>query len=352
MPGFVIDLAVIGTVCYLAWLGSDRGIFEMSALGLQLLVSVILGILLLEPVASVLGAGLESALGPFLPQSMSPEALALFLSFLLLCWLPFLILFTNVHSRLAGVGDMRSITMVEKIGGALMGGIDGLLILGTILITVSLLPFLQGIKVDGNSLHFDVGRAVLRTAAGFAGDWHEGRSLVMQGEPPSRESVATARLSSEARYDLDQDGQPSEADRFYDVDDNGGFTKDLYYDDLNQDSARRIGMIEKYVVGRWDGYIVIQDRERPTQESPGDGATSLPATAQAPPPAPAQPADGQQRAVPMKKAADSGEEEIVVLVDEDGNVISEEEMAKGDVEIVEEVVEEVVEEGGAAEKKP
>lgn len=357
MPAFIIDLAVIGTVCYLAWLGSDRGIFEMAVLGLELLVSVILGVLLLEPLAHVLGAGLEAGLGPFLPQSMSAEAWGLFFSFLLLCWLPFLVLFTNVHPRFAAGVDMKSITTIEKIGGGLMGGIDALLILGTILITVSLLPFLQGVKVNGNSLHFDVGKLVLRTAAGFAGEWHEGRSLVMQGEPPSRESVATARLSSEPRYDLDEDGSPSEADRFSDVDENGTFTKDLYYDDIDGDSARRIGMIEKYVVGSWDGGMVIMDRERPKPEPAGGAAPAPPvATAQTPPPSPpaAKPEGGAQPAPvapPKKKVADA-EEEIVVLVDEDGNIISEEEMAEGDVEIVEEVVEEVVEDGGTPEKKP
>lgn len=357
MPAFIIDLTVIGTVCYLAWLGSDRGIFEMAALGLQLLVSVILGILLLEPVASMIGDGLLLAFGPFLPEGVAYEAWGLFLGFMLLVWLPFMVLFTNLHPRIARDCDMRSVTMIEKIGGAIVGGLDGILVLGAALITLSILPFFDGLKVNGNSLHFDVGKVVLSAAGGFAGEWHEGRSLVMLGEPPSRESVATARLSSEPRCDLDADGAPSEADRFCDVDENGIFTKDLYYDDIDGDSARRVGMIEKYVVGRWDADLVTMDRDRPKPERAGNSAPAPPAaTAQTPPPSPpaAKPEGGAQPAPvapPKKKVADA-EEEIVVLVDEDGNIISEEEMAEGDVEIVEEVVEEVVEDGGTPEKKP
>lgn len=354
MPGFIVDLAVLGTVLYVGWLGSDRGIFEMAAFGLQLLLAVILGLLLLEPVADMLSNGLESGLGPFLSDSTGLEAWSLFLSFALLCWVPFLILLINVHPRFAGGGEMKSIPTIEKIGGALVGGIDGLVIVGVILITLSLLPFFDGLKVNGNHVYFDVGRIVLRAVSGFAGEWHEGRSLAMLGEPASRESIPEARLSSEPRYDLNEDSESSEAVRFYDVDENGSFTKDLYYIDVDGSSSRRIGMIEKYVVGRWDGNVVIMDRDRPqpvSQQAPPPN--QLPKA----PPGPLQPPPPQQAAAPKENPAAPKpdaevEEEIVVLVDEDGNVISEEEMAEGDVEIIEEIVEEVPGEGGDAKQRP
>ena len=360
MPAFLVDLAVIGTVCYAGWLGSDRGIFEMAAIGLQIFASVVLAVLLLEPLASALGGGIETAIGPFLPESISIEAWALFLSFLLLSWLPFLVLFVNVHPRLMAGGDMKSVSTIEKIGGTFVGGIVGLLALGTILLTVSLLPFLNGLKVNGNNLYFDLGRIVLHAASRFTEEWHEGRSLVIEGEPASRESVPEARLSSEPRYDLDGDGSPSDTDRFSDVDGNGSFTKDLFYLDVDGNSARRVGMIEKYVVGCWDGGVVIGDRERPTRES----QRAPPPPAEAPQAAaprtaavaePAQPAKKEIRKPDEKSQKDEGsadEDVVVVLVDEDGNVISEEEMAEGDVEIVEEVVEEAADEGGTAGEKP
>jgi hypothetical protein len=362
MPGFIVDLAVLGAVLYVGWLGSDRGIFEMAAFGLQLLAAIILGVLLMEPLADLIGSGIESGIGPFLPEWISFEAWAVFLSFALLCWVPFLVLLVNVHPRFAGGGEMKSISTVEKIGGALVGGIDGLLVVGVILITLSLLPFFDGLKVNGNNVHFDVGRTVLHAASGFAGEWHEGRSLAMLGEPASRESVPEARLSSEPRCDSGEGGESSEVARFYDVDENGSFTKDLYYLDVDGSSSRRIGMVEKYVVGRWDGNVVIMDRDRPqpvSQQAPpaNQQSEAAPPVRQAPPPQQPAAAQGKPSAVPQPKPTDdSEEEEIVVLVDEDGNVISEEEMAEGNVEIIEEVVEEVVEEvpeeGGDAKKKP
>jgi len=362
MPGFIVDLALLGTVLYVGWLGSDRGIFEMAAFGLQLLAAVILGVLLMEPLADLIGSGLESGLGPFLPESISIEAWAIFFSFALLCWLPFLALLVNVHPRFAGGGEMKSITTVEKIGGALVGGIDGVLIVGAILLTLSLLPFFDGLKVNSNNVHFDVGRTVLHAASGFAGEWHEGRSLAMLGEPPSRESVPESRLSSEPRLDSDAGGEVSEVTRFYDVDENGAFTENLYYTDVDGSLSRRIGMIEKYVVGRWDGNMVILNRDRPQPVSqqaslPNQPPAAAPAALQKSPPQQAAVAQEKPPAPPREKpVAESEEEEVVVLVDEDGNVISEEEMAEGGVEIVEEIVEEVVEEvpeeGGDAKKKP
>jgi hypothetical protein len=359
MPSFIVDLAVLGAVLYVGWLGSDRGIFEMAAFGLQLLAAVILGLLLLEPLADVLSSGLQSGLGPFLPDWISLEAWSLFLSFALLCWVPFLILLVNVHPRFAGGGEMKSVSTIEKIGGALVGGIDGLVVVGVILITLSLLPFLDGLKVNGNHVHFDVGRAVLSAASGFAGEWHEGRSLAMLGEPASRESVPESRLSSEPRCDSGEGGESSEVARFYDVDENGSFTKDLYYLDVDGSSSRRIGMVEKYVVGRWDGNVVIMDRDRPqpvSQQAPSANQPPEAAPAARQPPPPQQAAAPKEKPPAAPKPDDEAEEEIVVLVDEDGNVISEEEMAEGNVEIIEEVVEEVVEEvpeeGGDAKKKP
>jgi len=359
MPAFLVDLAVIGTVCYAGWLGSDRGIFEMAAIGLQLFASIVLAVLLLEPLASALGGGIEAAIGPFLPESISIEAWALFLSFLLLSWLPFLVLFVNVHPRLMAGGDMKSVSTIEKIGGTFVGGIVGLLALGALLLTLSLLPFLNGLKVNGNNLYFDLGSVVLNTASRFTGEWHEGRSLVMEGEPASRESVPEALLSSEPLYDVDENGEPSDADRFSDVDGNGSFTKDLYYLDIDGDTARRVGMVEKYVVGCWSGEVVIKDRQRPTPQSqrapsPAEarqGAAQR--TASVAEPAPPNKEDARKPPEkPLNESASDEEDVVVVLVDEDGNVISEEEMAEGDVEVVEEVVEETADDGETVGGKP
>jgi len=348
MPSYIIDLTLLITVGYLGWLGTDRGIFEMAAIGLQLFVSLVLAILLLEPAADLIGGSLETAIGPFLPDSISYNALGTFLAFALLFWLVFLGLWLNLHPRLMAGGDMKSLPIVEKIGGGLLGGMTGVVLFGVGLVTISMLPFMQGLKVNADRLYFDVGRSVLRSAATFAGDWHDGRSLVLDGEPASRLSDSSAKLSSEPWYDLDGDGKLSESDRFRDVDGSDSFTQDLYYTDLDDSGDRRIGFVEKYVVGCWDGNLRVDNRDRPKPAV----ATQQPPTPP-PPPTPAKPTPAAEPAKPADLAAAGDEEEeeveeIVVMVDENGEIVSEEEMAEGDVEIVEEVVEE---DGKAATKK-
>jgi len=362
MPSFVIDLAIVVVVGYLGWLGSDRGIFEMAALGLQLTAAIVFAVLLLEPTAGLLTWAFESALGAFLPQEFPFQAWGMFLAFLVLMWFPFLMLWVNLQPRLVGGGEMKTPHIIEKAGGALLGGLNGVLLLGCGLVTLSMLPFLQGIKVHPDTLLFDVGKSALRTAGGFCPEWHEGRSLVLDGEPPARGVSATDRLSSEPWQDLDDNGTLTDADRYRDVNNDGKFTDELFYVDIDGNSSRRIGLIEKYVVGRWDFYLKVNDRDRPPPAPPVAKKDAATPTAKPGPPSPApeakpaMPAAEQVTNKTKPPAAvdkdQEAEEEIVVLVDEDGNVISEEEMAEGDVEIVEEVVEEISEEGGDAKKKP
>ena len=356
MPSFVIDLVIVIVVGYLGWLGSDRGIFEMAALGLQLTAAIVFAVLLLEPTAGLLTWAFETGLGAFLPQDFPFQAWGVFLAFLVLLWATFLMLWVNLHPRLVGGGEMKTPHVIEKAGGALLGGLSGVLLLGCGLVTLSMLPFLQGIKVNPDTLLFDVGRSALRTAGDFCPEWYEGRSLILEGEPPTRTVSATDRLSSEPWQDIDDNGTFNDGDRYRDVNNDGKFTDELFYVDLDGNSSRRIGLIEKYVVGRWDFYLKVSDRDRPPPPQVGKDATPQPAkpgpqppppeTKQSPPPA-EQVTKRAKPATTVDKDQEA-EEEIVVLVDEDGNVISEEEMAEGDVEIIEEVPEE----GGDAQKKP
>jgi hypothetical protein len=117
-------------------------------------------------------------------------------------------------------------------------------------------------------MFIDVGKTALRTAGVFAGEKHEGRSLVLYGEPASRGSVGSARLASETWYDTDANSTIDDHDPYFDSDGNGSFTKDLYYDDVDTNRLRRVGLLEKYTVSRWDGQVIVSNRERPKKEPP------------------------------------------------------------------------------------
>jgi hypothetical protein len=144
---------------------------------------------------------------------------------------------------------------------------------------------------------FDVGGTVLRMAGAFEPDWHEGKSLIVYGEPASTSSNATARLTNEPWFDVDEDGQLGDADRFSDIDANGAFSKDLYFLDLDESGDRRIGLYDKFAAGRWDSYLTSSARDRPDQKkraaeepaSDAEPAAPAPSKPAPPPPPPPEP---------------------------------------------------------------
>jgi hypothetical protein len=156
-------------------------------------------------------------------------------------------------------------------------------------------PFLAGLKPSGDRGLVDMGKMTLRAAGQFAPEVHEGRSLPVWGEPPSRSSDQTARLTSEPWFDADGDRNYTDVDRFRDVDANGTFSKDLYFKDVDGDGMRRIGLVDKYIVGRWDAELISDDRPRPDLKKPEpkkpepQPKPAAPQTAPKPVPKPATP---------------------------------------------------------------
>jgi hypothetical protein len=284
------------------------------------------------------------------------QSWTIFLVFALLMWGTMLTLWLVVHPKIVAAKEIKTIEAIDMAGGAVAAGFAGALFIGAAMVTWSMCPLLSFLRIPAQHMFLDVGKTALRTASGFAGERHEGRSLVLYGEPPSRESVGAARLASETWYDTDANTVLDDHDPFFDADANGTFTKDFYYEDVDGNRLRRIGLIEKYTVGRWDAQVLVANRDRPVKGPPKTAAKPAaapppqPAAAEPPPPPATQAAKKPKQSAAIDKASEN-EEEIVVLVDEDGNIISEEEMAEGDVEIVEEIVEEVIEEAGNAEKK-
>ena len=358
MPSIIFDLGVLIGILYLGWLGSAHGIYASAVTALELFVSLSLAVLLHEPIAGFLAPILQDNLGVFLPDTVSMQSWTIFFVFALLMWGTMLALWLVVHPKIVAAKEIKTIEAIDMAGGAVAAGFAGALFIGAAMVTWSMCPLLSFLRIPAQHMFLDVGKTALRTAGGFSGERHEGRSLVLYGEPPSRESVGAARLASETWYDTDANNVLDDHDPFFDADANGAFTKDFYYEDVDGNRLRRVGLIEKYTVGRWDSQVLVANRDRPVKAPPKQIAKP------APPPPPQNSVEEGQPAPPpaegmvkkrkppaAEKKDEEGEEEIVVLVDEDGNIISEEEMAEGNVEIVEEIVEEVTEEGAVPEKK-
>jgi hypothetical protein len=303
MPAILFDLIVLVGLLYLAWLGSAMGLYVTTVTALELFVSLVPALLLYEPLAGFLTPFLVDNLGVFLPESVSLQAWAVFLSFATLMWGTFLFLWLTVHPKVTPK-EIATLPPIDQGGGAVVGWFGGMLFLGAVMITWSMFPF-NFLRIPSQHMFIDVGKTALRTASVFAGERHNGKSLVLYGEPASRGSVGSARLASETWYDTDANNIIDDHDPYFDSDGSGSFTKDLYYEDVDTNRLRRVGLLEKYTVSRWDGQVIVGNRERPKKEPlkakppvPPPAAVTEPAAAEVPPPGTAIPAPSDAAPTP------------------------------------------------------
>jgi hypothetical protein len=299
------DIIVVAGILGFAFWGWREGLEAAGVAALELLACLALGITLHETVAGWLHAGAVLLVGDWASQ-----AWCVLLAFGLLVWGGFALIRFQFHAA-AGAEEPEEAEidpLADRLGGVVAGGFGGMLFIGGVFVTLSMVPFLAGLKPAENSL-LDVGKTALRVAGQFAGGWHEGRSLPLWGEPPSRRTVLSARLTSEPWFDTDDDGKLTEADRYRDVDGSGTFTKDLFFEDSDGDGLRRIGLIDKYVVGRWDAMLISEDRPRPKPDKPAAPTPPAPAKPGPAKPGPAGKPPASGPAQPTKPAPKSSQPE-------------------------------------------
>lgn len=289
----LFDLLIVAGILALAYRGWLAGLETAGVAALELLACLAVAVMLHEVVAGWLHAGFTLALGDAVGQAWS-----ILLAFAILGWGSFALVRAVFHRRPADAAEEPEAEidpLADRIGGALAGGVGGVVCIGGGLVTLSMVPFLAGFKPSGDRILLDVGKTILRAGGQFATEHHDGLSLPLWGEPASRATNLAAKLTSEPSFDADDDGTFSAPDRFRDVDGNGTFTKDLYYEDVDGDSLRRIGLIDKYVAGRWDGGLISNDRPRPEPKKP-----------EPPRPAPKKPAPaGRPGTKPAAKPTDA-----------------------------------------------
>lgn len=260
----LFDLVVIAAILGFAWWGGVVGLRAAAIATLEVFCCLLVAIVFHETLAGYLQAGLVMAFGDSVSQSWTILA-----TFAGLAWAGFAGVRAWLHASEDDDDEEGEIDpLLDRIGGCAAGGVGGAAFVGGVLVTLSMVPILAGLKPSGGRMLVDVGMLVLRMADSFVGERHEGRSLVIWGEPASRSSDLAAQLASEPWFDADEDGICGETDRYRDVDGNGTFTQDLYYNDLDRDGMRRIGLADKYQVGCWSGDLLSLDRTRPDTAKP------------------------------------------------------------------------------------
>ena len=288
------DLLVLGAVGYCGMLGYARGLRPALVVALELFFTLALALLLTEPLAMLLGPVIASVGGRDFDTDVWGTIVAFLAAFAVIA----AVLQTIVPPGLVhqiedddSFADDKPLSQPEQIGGAIMGASCGLLLVGVGLITLSMVPLPTAYRFRSTAMLYDVGAFCLRGFSHVAGGGHGGRAILVFGEPASTAQEPTARLSSEGYTDLDGDGKYNDGDAILDIDDSGSYSPDLYYLDLDGDTARRIGMLEKYVTANWGTNPTVQNRERP-------GAKPA-----APPPPPEEDeASEQPAAVPAQPA--------------------------------------------------
>jgi hypothetical protein len=260
----LLDIVIVAVVLGFAYRGWLAGVLTASVAALELVACLAVAVTLHESLAGFLHEGVSLLLGDGVSSTWS-----ILLAFAVPAWGLFAAIRWVFHRRPETDDDEPEIDPLgDRVAGAVAGAVGGAMVVGGVLITASMVPWLSGLTPSGDRLLLDVGKTALRVASEFAIDRQDGRLLPLDGEPPSRQSDLAARLTSEPWFDVDDDGKYTEADRFRDVDGNGTFTKDLYFIDVDGDGVRRVGLVDKYVVGRWDGGLISDDRPRPDEKKP------------------------------------------------------------------------------------
>jgi len=292
----LFDLIIVAAILGFAYRGWVAGFEAATIEALELLACLSIAVMAHEAVAGFLHAGVVLALGDGISVTWAVAA-----AFSLLAWGTFAVVRLLVHQKPADDDEDQASgvdPLGDRLAGAIAGGVGGALFVGGVLVTLSMMPFLAGLKPSGDRLLLDVGKTTLRSGGQFATERHDGRPLPLWGEPASRSSDSTARLTSEPWFDADGDRKFTDVDRFRDVDANGTFSKDLYFTDVDGDGMRRIGLIDKYVVGRWDAGLVSSNRPRPApKKEPPEAKPAVPAAAEKP----AEPAKQPESAKPTEK---------------------------------------------------
>jgi hypothetical protein len=125
---------------------------------------------------------------------------------------------------------------------------------------------------------------------------------VLEGEPVSPQKTRTA--CTESWRDVNANDACEEwTDLFHDADNNQQFTKVLYFVDLDGNGARRIGLVDKYVVGLWDGSLRSDKVEEQAPKKPPATPKPKPDPVE-PKPKPEQPKPKPNPDDPRPKPAD------------------------------------------------
>jgi uncharacterized membrane protein required for colicin V production len=319
------DLIVGGVVLALVAFGVQNGLFLAVLTGMQALLALVFALAFADPLAALLTTFELPIVYAF------PAAFGL------------LLVGTAVATRLVMGGYVpaevvRFAPIIDKLGGALVGAVAGIILAGIILIACSITPVPEAFRLDGSTLGYDMGTRMLRTFARCVEPDDAKRAVLLDGEPGSvpepSPDVAPAVLDaadtkanavaqqeqanrdkpvdndkqdkkgkkakaenpppippaapappprwSEPFADLNGNKQHDEGEPYLDTDRDKAFTARLVVNDPNANGKRDIGLLERYRLHAWGRHVisvVALDELTAVQAAAGTPATESAPTA-------------------------------------------------------------------------
>ena len=240
------DLVVIGLVLGLGFFGVSSGLFIATVTAMHALTTFVVALGFAQPFASLL-VSLDMPPMYAFPAAFGILAVGIAVALRLLIG----------HYVRADAVEFEPI--IEKVGGGLLGGVAGIIVGGTLLVAMSLMPLPESLRLDSTALRFDVGGGMLRTFARVAVPDQAQRKILLEGDAASTDGdgwklVATDEATGKQVYpekplppDPPADGSaPPEfvppppgmwSEPFADLNGNGDWDAGEPYLDLLADSA-------------------------------------------------------------------------------------------------------------------
>jgi len=259
------DLIVGGVVLALVAFGVQNGLFLAVLTGMQALLALVFALAFADPLAALLTTFELPIVYAF------PAAFGL------------LLVGTAVATRLVMGGYVpaevvRFAPIIDKLGGALVGAVAGIILAGIILIACSITPVPEAFRLDGSTLGYDMGTRMLRTFARCVEPDDAKRAVLLDGEPGSvpepSPDVDPAVLDaadtkgnavapppppprwSEPFADLNVNKQHDDGEPYLDTDRDKAFTARLVVNDPNANGKRDIGLLERYRLHAWGRHVI------------------------------------------------------------------------------------------------
>ena len=296
------DLIVGGVVLALVAFGVQNGLFLAVLTGMQALLALVFALAFADPLAALLTTFELPIIYAF------PAAFGL------------LLVGTAVAARLVMGGYVpaevvRFAPIIDKLGGALVGAVAGIILAGTLLIACSIAPVPEAFRLDGSTLGYDMGTRMLRTFARCVEPDDAKRAVLLDGEPgsvpepspdvaPAVPDAADTKANAVAQQeqanrdkpvdndkqdkqdkkgkkakaenppptppaapappprwsepfaDLNGNKQHDEGEPYLDTDRDKAFTARLVVNDPNANGKRDIGLLERYRLHAWGRHVI------------------------------------------------------------------------------------------------